>query len=84
MVSCFQCPVDTRQILAENLLLIGGLAGHKGLKHRILAEVRALVKTPPYSTILPSVTFKMHTPPAKDNYIAWLGGEEHVIISILL
>ncbi|KAK4328681.1 hypothetical protein Pmani_000928 [Petrolisthes manimaculis] len=68
------CPVDTRKALAENLLFIGGLAELKGLKHRILAEVRALVTTPAYSTLLPSISFKLHTPPAKDNYVSWLGG----------
>lgn len=70
-----QCPIDTRQELAENLLVIGGTASMRGMKHRILAEVRAAAASEQYRHRLPIASFKIHHPPAKDNYVAWLGGE---------
>ncbi|KAG7165279.1 Actin-related protein 10-like [Homarus americanus] len=72
--SLMKCPIDTRRALAENLVLIGGTASLKGMKHRILSEVRALVTSPPFSDVLQINSFKVHHPPAKDNYVAWLGG----------
>ena len=70
-----QCPVDVRRELAENLLIIGGTATMTGLKHRILHEVKALSLLPEYSNKMNVTTFKLHKPPAKDNYVSWLGGE---------
>lgn len=69
-----KCPIDTRHALADNMVLIGGTASLKGMKHRILSEVRALVMSPPFSDVLQIKSFKVHHPPAKDNYVAWLGG----------
>ncbi|KAK8743601.1 hypothetical protein OTU49_001153 [Cherax quadricarinatus] len=69
-----QCPIDTRQALAGNLVFIGGTASVKGMKHRILSEVQALVSSPPFMDLLKLNSFKVHQPPAKDNYVAWLGG----------
>ncbi|XP_050703035.1 actin-related protein 10-like [Eriocheir sinensis] len=69
-----KCPIDTRHELAENLLILGGTASMKGMKHRILAEVRATAASEQYRHRLPIASFKIHHPPAKDNYVAWLGG----------
>ncbi|KAK7002514.1 Actin-related protein 10, partial [Halocaridina rubra] len=68
-----QCPRDCVKKLAENLLIIGGTANTLGLKHRILAELRSLAVSPAYSEKIQIDTFKIHKPPAKDNYVAWLG-----------
>ena len=47
----------------------------KGMKHRLLAEVRTAAASEEYNQILPIASFKLHHPPAKDNYVSWLGGE---------
>ncbi|NXJ16259.1 ARP10 protein, partial [Odontophorus gujanensis] len=72
--SLIQCPIDTRKQLAENLVVIGGTAMLPGFLHRLMAEIRHLVEKPKYKEVLATKTFKVHTPPAKPNYVAWLGG----------
>ncbi|XP_038635890.1 actin-related protein 10 isoform X1 [Scyliorhinus canicula] len=72
--SLLQCPIDTRKQLAENLVIIGGTAMLPGFLHRIMAEIRYLVEKPKYKEVLAAKTFKVHTPPAKPNTVAWLGG----------
>ncbi|XP_076346657.1 actin-related protein 10-like [Tachypleus tridentatus] len=67
-------PIDVRTTLAENLVIMGGNTMLPGFKHRLLAEVRNLLKDPYYSSRLPIKKIKIHQPPAKENYIAWLGG----------
>lgn len=71
---CSQCPIDTRKVLSENLVVIGGTAMLPGFLHRLLAEIRLLVEKPKYSNVLASKNFRIHTPPAKPNCTAWLGG----------
>uniref|UniRef100_A0A8C2T0C3 Actin related protein 10 n=1 Tax=Coturnix japonica TaxID=93934 RepID=A0A8C2T0C3_COTJA len=72
--SLIQCPIDTRKQLAENLVVMGGTAMLPGFLHRLMAEIRYLVEKPKYKEVLATKTFKVHTPPAKPNYVAWLGG----------
>ncbi|XP_030069939.1 actin-related protein 10 [Microcaecilia unicolor] len=72
--SLIQCPIDTRKQLAENLVVIGGSAMLPGFQHRLMAEIRYLVEKPKYKATLATKTFRIHTPPAKPNYVAWLGG----------
>ncbi|NXL32655.1 ARP10 protein, partial [Glaucidium brasilianum] len=72
--SLIQCPIDTRKQLAENLVIIGGTAMLPGFLHRLMAEIRYLVEKPKYREILATKTFRIHTPPAKPNCVAWLGG----------
>ena len=55
-------------------MIVGGTASLLGMKHRILSEVRTLAKSPTYAERVRIETFKVHKPPAKDNYVAWLGG----------
>nr|CAD7424226.1 unnamed protein product [Timema monikensis] len=74
--SILKCAIDMRRPLAENILLIGGTAMAPGFKARLLAELKHLVLTSKYSSKIALQTFKFHTPPAKDNYVAWLGGSE--------
>ncbi|KAL4613143.1 actin-related protein 10 [Arapaima gigas] len=69
-----KCPIDTRKVLAENLVVIGGTAMLPGFLHRLLAEIRVLAEKPRYKQILSSRTFRVHSPPAKSNCTAWLGG----------
>lgn len=46
-----------------------------GFLHRLLAEIRLLVEKPKYSNVLASKSFRIHSPPAKPNCTAWLGGQ---------
>lgn len=46
-----------------------------GFLHRLLAEIRYLVEKPKYKKTLATKTFRIHTPPAKANCVAWLGGK---------
>ena len=71
---CLQCPLDSRRPLAASLVVVGGTAQLPGLKARLLAEVVRQAALPPYSDSLRLDTFKVHRPPAKDNYLTWLGG----------
>nr|XP_056707086.1 actin-related protein 10 [Euleptes europaea] len=72
--SLLQCPIDTRKQLAENLVVIGGTAMLPGFLHRLMAEIRHLVEKPKYKETLASKAFRVHSPPAKPNCVAWLGG----------
>ncbi|KAI1895537.1 hypothetical protein AGOR_G00107270 [Albula goreensis] len=72
--SLIKCPIDTRKALSENLVVIGGTAMLPGFLHRLLAEIRFLVEKPRYQQVLASKTFRVHSPPAKPNCTAWLGG----------
>jgi len=54
---------------------MGGTAMLPGFLHRLMAEIRYLVEKPKYKEVLATKTFKVHTPPAKPNYVAWLGGK---------
>ncbi|XP_069684349.1 actin-related protein 10 [Periplaneta americana] len=69
-----KCPIDMRKPLAENILVIGGTAMTPGFKARLLEELKHLLKDPKYASKLALKTFKFHKPPAKENYVAWLGG----------
>ncbi|XP_076874036.1 actin-related protein 10 [Brachyhypopomus gauderio] len=69
-----KCPIDTRKVLSENLVVIGGTAMLPGFLHRLLAEIRLLVEKPKYCDALATKTFRIHSPPAKPNCTAWLGG----------
>lgn len=72
--SLIKCPLDTRRTLAENIIVIGGTSMLPGFKHRLMTELQDLVATPKYRPQLGINTFKFHSPPAKDNCVAWLGG----------
>lgn len=69
-----QCPIDTRKVLSENLVIIGGTAMLPGFLHRLLAEIRSLVEKPKYCNALATKNFRIHSPPAKPSCTAWLGG----------
>jgi actin-related protein 10 len=45
-----------------------------GLKARLVAEVKDLQLHPKYSSRIALKALKVHRPPAKSNYAAWLGG----------
>lgn len=64
-----------RQCLASNIVVMGGTAMLPGFQHRLLAEVQELATSrPKYRDHLAVKTFKVHKPPTKENYTAWLGG----------
>ncbi|XP_046384525.1 actin-related protein 10 [Ischnura elegans] len=69
-----KCPVDTRKVLAENLLVIGGTSMAMGMRSRILSELKNLSNSAKYIDLLPIRTFKFHNAPAKGNFVSWLGG----------
>lgn len=50
-----------------------------GFLHRLLAEIRYLVEKPKYKKTLATKTFRIHTPPAKANCVAWLGGKNFFV-----
>lgn len=67
--------MDARRALAENIVVVGGVTLTQGLRQRLKCELDELVMTPKYATRCHLRTFKFHTPPAKENYTAWLGGQ---------
>lgn len=69
-----KCPIDTRKVLSENLMVIGGTAMLPGFLHRLLAEIRLMAEKPKYRDALATKSFRIHSPPAKPNCTAWLGG----------
>ncbi|KAK7580186.1 hypothetical protein V9T40_000815 [Parthenolecanium corni] len=66
--------VDMRKQLAENIVLLGGTVMAKGFKARLKEELKMLIDGPKYKDKLFLNVFKFHNPPAKENYVAWLGG----------
>lgn len=64
-----------RKQLAENIVLIGGTTMANGFKARLKEELLSLIKESKYTDKLFLDVFKFHSPPAKENYVAWLGGE---------
>ncbi|KAF8786801.1 actin-related protein 10-like [Argiope bruennichi] len=71
--SLLRCPIDTRKELANNVIIMGGTAMLPGFKHSLLTEIKMLLDDPRYSSKLPLKEIKIHNPPAKENYVAWLG-----------
>lgn len=66
--------MDTRVQLASNLLLIGGSAMAPGFKPRLMQELRELLSSAEYRDRLAITKLAIHSPPAKENCVAWLGG----------
>ncbi|KYM99442.1 PREDICTED: actin-related protein 10 [Cyphomyrmex costatus] len=69
-----KCPLDTRRVLAENIILVGGTTMTKGFTSRLKSELLALIESDLYKTKLKVESFKFHTAPSKPNYTVWLGG----------
>ena len=53
-----------------------------GLKSRLIEEVKLLQQHPKYSSQICIKALKVHRPPAKANYVAWLGGDVSKFISL--
>lgn len=68
-----KCPVDVRKHLASNIVVIGGTSMLPGFKHRLLMELKSLVKSNRYESKLHFDQFKFHQLPCKENYASWLG-----------
>lgn len=71
--SIMMCPIDIRRHLAENVVLMGGSAMLPGFRHRFIMEIKHLLASNQYKSKLPLTGIKVHSPPAKENYVAWLG-----------
>ena len=71
--SILMCPIDCRVPLSENVLFIGGGCMLDGFKSRLVAEVKQLQQHVKYNQKINLKTIKVHRPPGKANYIAWLG-----------
>lgn len=69
-----KCPIDLRKTLAENIVWIGGGVMTLGFKARLRAELLERLQSDRYKEKLHFDQFKFHSPPSKDNYTAWLGG----------
>lgn len=65
-------PLDCRRSLAENILVIGGLANLPGLEHRLARELKNIDKQERFKRKIPDV-FKFHRPICPRNYVSWLG-----------
>ena len=50
-----------------------------GFKSRLVAELNELLQRSPYKE-LAIQNLKFHQIPAKENYVAWLGGKSHIFI----
>lgn len=68
----FQAPIDCRRVLAENIIVIGGLANVPGLEHRLSGELKKLDKHERYKRNMP-IKFKFHQAICPRNYVSWLG-----------
>ena len=71
----FQCPIDMRKELSENLVVIGGTSQLAGFRHRLQSELKHLITKDTYKQLSGITAFKFHNPPAKPNYTGWLGGK---------
>lgn len=65
-------PIDCRKPLAENILLVGGLANLPGLEHRLSEELLNIDKYERFKRKIPD-TFKFHKSLCPRNYLCWLG-----------
>lgn len=72
--SLIQCPIDTRRVLSESIVIVGGTAMLPGFYHRLKRELDTIVARPHYKETLGVRTFQFLKAPARENYTAWLGG----------
>lgn len=65
-------PIDCRRSLAENVLVIGGMANLPGLEHRLSEELKHIDKYQRFKRKIPD-NFLFHKPLCPRNYVSWLG-----------
>ncbi|KRT78770.1 hypothetical protein AMK59_7876 [Oryctes borbonicus] len=65
--------VESRTLLAENIVLVGGTCMAPGFKGRLKVELHKQLQNERYSKFKNIKFIKFHAPPAKENYTAWLG-----------
>ena len=68
-----RCSRDSRRQLASNIVIIGGSSMLAGFRHRLIMELKALVKSNRYESKLHFDEFKFHANPCCANYSSWLG-----------
>ena len=71
-----------RTTLASNIVLTGGTAHLPGLQHRLMQELKHLVNSGRYTAQVQTWQFRLLQPPAKPNYVAWLGGKQWLVVII--
>lgn len=59
--------------------MIGGGSMLPGFKARLVSEVKDLQQHLKYKSRIALKTIKVHRPPAKSNYVAWLGGTTQLV-----
>lgn len=55
-----------------------------GMKSRLVAEVKDLQQHPKYNSRIALKTIKVHRPPGKANFLAWLGGNLHGNVKFII
>lgn len=65
-------PIDCRRSLAENILIIGGMANLPGLEHRLYEELKSIDKYERFKRKIPD-HFLFHDCICPRNYVSWLG-----------
>lgn len=69
-----ESPIDSRKILAENIVVIGGSSMMPGFIHRMFHELKKCIELlPKYKSTIPMESIKIHRLPCQANYAAWLG-----------
>eukprot|EP00794_Sanderia_malayensis_P016072 gene16071-17695_t len=81
--SLARCPIDCRQALSENLVLIGGTAMTPGFAARVLAEVKDALSSEAYKKKLAIKRVKLRQLLVQPNYAAWLGGAVYGMLESL-
>ena len=68
------CNRDSRKVLAQNIVIVGGTSMIPGFRRRLKEELLALLELPQYKEQLYMEKFKFHTTPCCPNVASWLGG----------
>eukprot|EP01130_Rhizamoeba_saxonica_P001698 TRINITY_DN11562_c0_g1_i2.p1 TRINITY_DN11562_c0_g1~~TRINITY_DN11562_c0_g1_i2.p1 ORF type:complete len:327 (-),score=78.37 TRINITY_DN11562_c0_g1_i2:93-1073(-) len=70
-----KCPIDTRKILANNIVITGGNTMVPGFKQRIIAELKHYIQLPDYQDLIGlQGFFNIKPSPFPENILSWVGG----------
>jgi hypothetical protein len=68
-----ESPIDNRRALAAHIILSGGLAKIKGIRKRVLGQIKEQLKEERFKK-LQELRFSIVDMPCESNCISWLGG----------
>jgi len=68
-----ESPIDNRRALAAHIILSGGLAKIKGIRRRVLEQIKEQLKEERFKK-LQDLRFSIVDMPCQSNCISWLGG----------